>query len=177
MINRIRRIYKIIYVRKLINLGMKVGYNFQMEKGCQLDTPFAWLINIGDNVTLASKVYILAHDASTKKQMGYTKIGKVKIGDNVFVGAHSIILPNVSIGDNCIIGANSVVSKSVPDNSVIAGNPAKIICTLDEFIKKNKEKFNSGPVYDVSWTLRGNITKDKKDKMNRELEGKIGYID
>lgn len=59
----------------------------------------------------------------------YSK-GPVIIGDNVWVGAGSCILPNVTIGNNCIIGANSVVTKSFPDNCVIAGNPAKIIKQL-----------------------------------------------
>lgn len=177
MINRIRNIYKKIYIYKLIKLGMKLGKNFQMEKGCQLDTPFAWLIKIGNNVTLASKVYILAHDASTKKHIGYTKIGKVEIGDNVFIGAHSVILPNVTIGDNCIIGTNSVVTKNIPKNTVAAGNPAKVICKLEDFIIKNEKKLKDSPVYDVNWTLRGNITNEKKEKMINELEDKLGYID
>jgi maltose O-acetyltransferase len=57
--------------------------------------------------------------------LNYTKIGLVKIGDNVFIGAGSIILPNVKIGNNVIIGAGSIVTKDVPDNSLVAGNPAK----------------------------------------------------
>ena len=156
---------------------MKVGENFQMEKGCSLDTPFAWLIEIGTNVTLASRVYILAHDASTKKQLKYSKVGRVIIGDDVFIGAHSIILPNTRIGSNVVVGANSVVSNDIPDNSVFAGNPARYICSMDDYIKKNQEKFKSRPVYDVSWTKRGKITNDKKMKMIEELNDGLGYID
>ncbi len=76
MINRIRNLIKKIYVYKLIRLGLKVGKNFQIEKGCQIDTPFAWLISIGNNVTLASKVYILAHDASCKSMLDIPKLEK-----------------------------------------------------------------------------------------------------
>jgi len=157
MINRIRNFIKKIYIYKLIRLGLKIGKSFQIEKGCQIDTPFAWLISIGNNVTLASKVYILAHDASCKKHVGYTKIGKVNIGDNVFIGANSTILPNVSIGNN------SLVSKDVPENTVVAGNPAKIIDKLELFIDKNKERMKTTNLYDKSWTLRGRVTEEKKE--------------
>ena len=177
MISKLRNLYKAMYLKKLKKIGLIVGENFQMEKGCSIDTPFAWLIKIGDNVTLASRVYILAHDASTKKILNYSKVGRVNIGNNVFIGAHSIILPNVNIGDNCIIGANSVVSKDVKPNTVVAGNPAKEICSLEEFKIKNNKKLDKGPVYDVSWTLRGNITKDRKEKMKKDLKNNLGYID
>lgn len=177
MISKLRNLYKLIYIRKLKKIGLTIGENFQMEKGCNIDTPFAWLIKIGDNVTLASRVYILAHDASTKKILNYSKVGKVNIGNNVFIGAHSIILPNVDIGDNCIIGANSVVSKNVKANTVVAGNPAKEICTLEEFKAKNKERLDKSHVYDISWTLRGKITEVKKEKMKNDLKNNLGYID
>lgn len=68
------------------------------------------------------------------------KIGRIKIGDNCFIGSRSIILMNVIVGDNVIIGAGSVVSKDIPSNSVAAGIPAKVICTVDEYYAKNKAK-------------------------------------
>ena len=74
MINKIRKLKNQLYIAKMIKNGMTIGENFQMEKGCSLDAPFAWLISIGNNVTLASRVYILAHDASTKKFLNYSKI-------------------------------------------------------------------------------------------------------
>ena len=106
----------------------------------------------------------MAHDASTKKILNYTKIGKVIIGDNVFIGAHSIILPNVKIGDNAIIGANSVVTKDVERNTVVAGNPAIKICSVNEFKEKNKNKLDNSIIYDEEWTLTGGITKEKKKR-------------
>ena len=114
---------------KLIKMGMKVGKNFGRLNGVILDPSHCWLISIGDNVTMAPRVHILCHDASTKQFLGHTKIGRVNIGDNVFIGAESVILPNVTIGDNSIIGANSTVTHNIPDNVVAAGSPAKIICT------------------------------------------------
>ena len=81
-----------------------------------IDDSHAWLIEIGDNVTLAPRVHILAHDASTKLYLGYTKIGRVRIGNDVFIGHVTIILPGVTIGDNVVIGAGSVVKSDIPDN-------------------------------------------------------------
>lgn len=177
MISKVRNLYTNLYIKKLKKIGLTVGENFQMEKGCNIDTPFAWLIKIGDNVTLASRVYILAHDASTKKILNYSKIGKVTIGNNVFIGAHTVVLPNVIIGNNVVIGANSVITKDVKDNTVVAGNPAKEICTLEEFKKRNSKKMKKSPIYDASWTIRGNVTNEKKERMNIDLEEGLGYID
>ncbi|XZL94913.1 acyltransferase [Clostridium perfringens] len=114
-----------INLNKLKKEGLKVGKNFHAMEGVIIDPGHCWLITIGDNVTLAPRVHILAHDASTKKFIGYTRIAKVNIGDNVFIGANTVVLPGVNIGNNCIVGAGSVVTKNLDDNSIYAGNPAK----------------------------------------------------
>ena len=91
-----------------------------------IDGNYPYLISVGNNVTL-SHCSILAHDASTNMYLGKSKIGKVVIGNNVFVRYESVILPNVIIGNDVIIGARSVVTKNIPDNSIVGGIPAKII--------------------------------------------------
>lgn len=159
-----------------INRGLKVGKNFSMEPGCSLDYSHCWLIQIGDEVTLAPKVQILAHDASTKRALGYTKIGRVIIGSRIFIGAGAIILPNVKIGNDVIIGAGSVVTKDIPNGSIAAGNPAKMIGNTYEYIKKNQEEITKKPVYDESYTVGQNVSNDKKDAMINELMDGIGYI-
>jgi maltose O-acetyltransferase len=162
--------------KTLIKMGMRVGKNFQRQEGCNIDYSHCWLISIGDNVTLAPRVQILAHDASTKMYLNYTKIGLVEIGNNVFVGAGSIILPNVKIGNNVIIGAGTIVSTNIPDNSVAVGNPARIISNTDSYIRKHKKLMKTKPVYNDAWTLRNDIPPDKKDQMVKALKEKIGYI-
>lgn len=162
---------------KLISMGMKVGKNFGRLHGVILDPSHCWLIKIGDNVTMAPRVHILCHDASTKVHLGYTKIGKVTIGNNVFIGAESVVLPDVQIGSNVIIGANSTVTKNIPDNVVAAGNPAKIICSLDEYLGRHKKNMESAPVYGEDYTLRGALTEEKKQQMISELQHGIGYVD
>lgn len=162
---------------KLVKMGLKVGRNFKRLNGVILDPAHCWLITIGDNVTLAPRVHILAHDASTKEFLNYTKIGRVNIGNNVFIGAESVVLPNVTIGDNVVIGANSTVTKDIPSNSVYAGNPAKFMCTIEEYIDKNKSKMEDSPVYEEEYTLRANVDHAKKQKMYDELKNKMGFVD
>jgi Acetyltransferase (isoleucine patch superfamily) len=163
--------------RKLIKMGLTVGKNFNRKQGCIIDYSHCWLIKIGDNVGLAPRVHILAHDASTKSYLNYTKIGLVEIGNNVFIGAGSIILPNVKIGDNVVIGAGSVVSKDIPSNSLAAGNPAHVITSTTEYIEKHKEAMKESPVYDMRWTTQYNITNSQKDEMIRSLKNGIGYVE
>lgn len=130
----------------LIKRGLIVGRNFHRQQQVIIDPDHCHLIRIGNSVTLAPRVHILAHDASTKIFIGKTKVAPVKIGDSVFVGAGAIILPNVTIGDNVIIGAGSVVTSDIPSDSVAAGNPAKVICSLQEFLGKRRneaEKYGS----------------------------------
>lgn len=103
-------------------------------------------IFIGDNTQITAGVTILAHDYS------YSVLGNVYgelprqqrdtfIGRNVFIGMNSTILMGAEIGDNVIIGAGSVVTGRVPPNSVCAGNPAHVICSLERFLEKSRERF------------------------------------
>ena len=104
---------------------------------------YAKLIRIGNNVRLASHVLLVTHDGTHNvlnrylgKRTILEKVGCIEIGDNVFVGSNSTILYNVKIGSNVIIGAGSLVNKDIPDNSVAAGVPAKVICRFDDFLEK-----------------------------------------
>lgn len=164
-------------VESLKKSGLKVGKNFNPQLGFELDSSHCWLIEIGDNVTFGPHVQILAHDASTCHWIGYAKIGRVTIGNNCFIGAGSIVLPNVSIGDNVIIGAGSVVTHSIPSNTVAAGNPAKIVMSLNDFIGKHKSQLETAPVYDETFTLRKNISNELKEKQYSELNNGIGYVE
>jgi maltose O-acetyltransferase len=162
---------------KLISMGMQVGKNFKRLNGVILDPSHCWLIEIGDNVTMAPRVHILCHDASTKTFLNYTKIGRVTIGNNVFIGAESVVLPGVSIGDNVIIGANSTVTHDVPEGTVVAGTPAKVICSLEEYLNKERERMKTAPCYGEEYTLRKDVSMDKRMEQKAALKDKIGYID
>lgn len=161
---------------QLIKMGLKVGKNFYRLVGVIIDPAHCWLIEIGDDVTLAPRVHILAHDASTVHYLGYAKIGRVVIGDRVFIGAESVILPNVRIGDDVIVGANSIVTHDLEGGFVYAGNPARKICSIEEFIQKNKERMETSPCYGEAYTTRKNVDEEKKAQMNTELHDGWGFV-
>ena len=107
------------------------------------------LIYIGNNVRIASNVCFITHDVShnmlnnlpESKTGGYKyaeKKGKIIIGNNVFIGANTMLLYDVVIGNNVIIGAGSVVTKNIPDGSIAAGVPCKVIGKFDDFVEKRK---------------------------------------
>jgi len=103
------------------------------------------LITLHNNIVVTSNVTFVTHDVFhlglNHLDMGIFSYqsGCIEVMDNVFIGCNSTILPNLRIGPNAVIGAGSVVTKDVPKNTVVAGNPAKVIGTFDEFIKKRKE--------------------------------------
>lgn len=173
LVYRIRGEYTIERLKKM---GLVVGENFNPQLGFELDPSHCWLIEIGDNVTFGPHVQVLAHDASTCKYIGYARIGRVTIGNNVFIGANSVILPGVTIGDNVVVGAGSVVTKSIQSNLVCAGNPARPIQTIEEYTEKNIEAMRNSPIFDEEYTLRLSISDQKKDEMKKKLINKKGYV-
>ena len=126
---------------------------------------------------LASDVRILAHDASTGYTGAHTKIGRVTIGNNVFIGADSIVLCNTKIGDYVIVGAGSVVTSNLPSNGVYAGNPAKYICSFGEYKKKHMENADTHPCFiEHKWDEWSKATPEEWEKMRERLEDTFGYV-
>lgn len=162
----------------LIKLGLTVGKNFSRQEKTIIDQSHCWLITIGDDVTLAPRVHILAHDASTKNGLGYTRLGLVDIGNNVFIGASSVVLPGVQIGDNVVIGANSVVSSDIPANSVAVGSPARVIGQYDEYIARKKYEMGNVRCFGEEYTLKNKeFSEEKRREMKESMsEGRISYI-
>lgn len=134
------------YVKWLKQQGMKIGDRVKIfvPTKTTIDITRPWLIEIGDDVQITEGVTILTHgyDWSVLKGVYGEVIGSsggVKIGNNVFIGMKSTILKGVHIGNNVIIGANSLVNKDIPDNCVVAGNPARVVMTLDQYYEKRKK--------------------------------------
>lgn len=128
-----------IKIDQFVEQGGKCGKNFKFYCNPPGEPYF---VEIGDNVTIAFGVDLLTHDNSVIKcGLNATDyFGRIIIGDDCFIGAKSTILPGVTLGNRTIVGTGSVVTKSFPDgNVVIAGNPAKVICTVDEFAKRKKD--------------------------------------
>jgi len=135
------------YIKYIKNKGAKIGENCHIfcPKDTSIDTSNLYLLEIGNNVKITGPTTILMHDYSTcvinrlDKKI-YGKQRKVKIGNNIFLGWGCTILCGTEIGDNTIIGAGAVVSGKLEKNSVYAGNPAKKICTIEDYKKKVTEK-------------------------------------
>lgn len=135
------------YIKFLRKKGAKIGENCYIfcPKDTNIDTSNAYLLEIGNDVKITGPTTILMHDYSTcvinrlEKRI-YGKQRKVKIGNNIFLGWGCTILCGTEIGDNTIIGAGAVISGKLEGNAVYAGNPAKKICTIEEYREKILEK-------------------------------------
>jgi len=174
---RIRKYFlEEIWFEDYIRMGMRIGDHCSIQPGVIFDYSHCWLIKIGNNVTIAPQAYLLTHDASTKKTNNYTKVGSITIEDNVFIGARALIMPGVTIGKNSVVAAGSIVTKSIPEGSIAAGNPAKVISTTEKYIEKSNELMNSTKVYDRRYTLSGKISSLDKMKMYEELINEIGFV-
>lgn len=135
MTNILRKIYRLFFPRKIL---YKIG-NIQHHNS-HIDTLTPQLVEIGDNFVSAPGSIILSHDASLLQLYQAYRVEKTTIGDNVFIGANAVILPGITIGNDVIIGAGSVVTKNIPDKVVVAGNPAHIKCTVQEYYEKCLQK-------------------------------------
>lgn len=127
------------YLRKI---GMVIGEEcYIFSKDIETSEPF--LVTLGDHVTISTHVKFSTHDASAHFYDDSTSdiYGRITIGNNVFIGMGAIILPGVTIANHCIIGAGAVVAKSfLEEGSVIAGNPARVISTVEKLKLKNSDK-------------------------------------
>lgn len=174
IINKLRGVKPLDAVSFYRQRGVQIGDNVDIIES-YIDGCHGRLVSIGNNVTITG-ARILTHDASTKKFLGYSKIGFVKIGNNVFIGNGAIILPGTTIGNNVIIGAGAVVATDVPDNTVIAGNPAKILCSCDEYINRNKARLESDEAF-VSNKLFCERTEEEWEELKEGLSKKTYGFD
>lgn len=135
------------FVERLRQKGVTVGEGtyFFDPRSTRVDCQRPHMLSIGSNVKVTSGVIVLCHDYSRSVLVGAfgENVGEAavtSIGDNVFIGMNAIVLMGSHIGNDCIIGAGSVVSGSIPPRSVAAGNPARVICSIDDFYRKRKER-------------------------------------
>lgn len=133
------------FVEYLRKKGMLIGERTIIfnPKKTWIDETRPWLIEIGSDVQIPDNVTILTHGYDWSVLKGeYHQVlgssGKVKIGNNVFIGTGTTILKGATIGNNVVIGANTLINKDIPDNVVVAGNPVRVICSLEDFYQRRK---------------------------------------
>jgi maltose O-acetyltransferase len=165
-------------LERLVAQGLELGRDTYIARGVYLDPGHPWLISIGDETGFAPGVIVLAHDASMKRHMGYTRIARVEIGKRVFVGAGAIILPGSRVGDDAIVGAGAVVRGIVPPGSLIIGNPGKVATDVASAAQWNLQAAKRAPVWPHDgWTVQSGITAERK-RLQREAlaDGISGYL-
>lgn len=135
------------FIKYLREEGVAIGEkcHFGDPKTITIDLTRPYLVEIGNSVRMNNGFTLLTHDFTTSTlQNVYNDFipssGKVKIGNNVYFAQKCTILKGVTIGNNCIVGYGSLITKDIPDNSVVAGSPARVICNIEEYYKKRKEK-------------------------------------
>lgn len=145
--------YMVLYTRYLRKQGINIsGVPKFINPDVYFDSTDYSKITIGDNVTISREVMLLTHDYSITSALA--SIGEkiprcggeafflkdITIGKNCFIGARVSILPGTNIGDNVIIGACTVVKGQIPSNSIVVGNPFKIIGQTDKYATKHKNE-------------------------------------
>jgi maltose O-acetyltransferase len=133
-------------VGRLRAAGVRIGNRVILERGAWVDLEWGSLIEIGSNVVLAPASMVFAHDASMQMATGYTRVAPVSIGDRVFIGARTIVLPGVTIGADAVIAAGSIVTGDVPPDTIVAGVPARTIGTAREFRERYEKLVAEGLV-------------------------------
>ncbi len=144
--------YKKKYPKYLRDIGINISENYYSTKhgfiapSVVFDFNDYSLITIGDATTISSEVVFLTHDYSISKGLKLIDpslsgrfLRSISIGANSFIGMRTMLLPGTTIGNNVIVGAGSIVKGTFPDNVVIAGNPARIICSTEEWAKRHHE--------------------------------------
>lgn len=147
LFNRIKSFYW-LYIARPINYARHIGVT--VGKNCLIDTrgwsSEPYLITIGDNVQVTKGVFVHTHGgghALRKEIPDFDVFGKVVIESWSYIGAFSQIMPGVTIGEGAIVAAGSIVTKSVKPHTVVGGNPAQYICTVEDYKERNL-KYNVG---------------------------------
>ena len=163
------------YINGLKEKGLQLGSNVEIIDTFFFDPSHCFLISIGDNCTICPNVRLIAHDASTKKILGYTRIGKIAIKENCFIGDSALILPGVTIGPNSIVGAGAVVTKDVPPHTIAAGNPAKVLSSLDDYIEKIKAISKNKKIFSEEYFI-DELDETKRKEIIQSIGETIGFI-
>lgn len=161
---------------RLQQLGMHIGRNVWLPESTWIDTSHCFLISIGDDCGFGEGCLLLAHDAQMDEFLDAARIGRVVIRESCHIGARTIVLPGVEIGPRTIVGAGSVVTKSLPPETVCVGNPAKPVCTLDEYLERHRARLASLPTFPYErYDVRA-LTTDRRAELVAAVANGDAYV-
>lgn len=167
------------YIKYLKRLGIAIGENvhFRGPSSTRIDISRPALITIGNNIDINTNFQMLTHDwCSFVFRLKYADFinssGRIVLGNNIYIGTNVTILKGVKVGDNVIIGANSLVTRDIPSNSVAAGVPCKIICSIDEYYMKRKDE----GLKEAEEFVRLFVKRNKRAPLPKELSEEFIYF-
>jgi maltose O-acetyltransferase len=131
--------------QRLKQLGMHIGEGVNLPASTNIDVSHCFLISIGDWCGFGADCVILAHEGQFDEFLDAGRIGRVTIHPHSHIGTRTVILPGVEIGPRTIVGANSLVTRSLPPDTVCAGSPARVLCSLDEYLDRHREALRRRP--------------------------------
>ena len=161
---------------KLRTMGMHIGQGVNLPASTWIDTSSCFAISIGDWCGFGEQCLILAHDAQMDEFLDAGLVAKVTIYESCHFGSRTVILPGVEVGPRTIVGANSVVAKSLPPETVCAGIPAKVICSLDEYLARHQASLAVGPRFPWSEYNINDMTPERRQELLTALERGAVYI-
>ena len=162
--------------QKLRAMGMTIGKDVLLPASTWIDVSHCFLISIGDHCGFGDGCLILAHDAQMDEYLDAARIGRVVIHPSCHIGARSIILAGVELGPRTIVGAGSVVSRTLPPDTVCAGNPARVICTIDEYLDKHRQRMATLRQFPYDRYDIGVISAEGKAEMIAAVATQDAYI-
>jgi maltose O-acetyltransferase len=142
----------------------------------RVDTSHCFLIRIEDHCGFGEECLILAHDAQMDEFLDAARIGRVVFHESCHIGARSVILPGVELGPRTIVGAQSVVSRSLPPDTVCAGSPARVVCSLEEYLAKHREQIARGSTFQFDLYDDGVLTPERRAEIVAAVANADAYI-
>lgn len=178
LLGSLREYRKRRHLAHLVRRGLRIGRNVQIEGDCFFDPSHCFLISVGDDCVLAPGVRLIAHDASMFGFLGVTRIGRIEIRERCFIGDSVCVLPGVTIGPQAIVGAGSVVVRDIPPRSVAAGNPATVLCSLDEFLDRHRARSSASRRFPESRYALSVVTEaGKREMLDCLAAGRPAYME
>lgn len=168
---RLSRFHRMLQAR-----GMRLGRDVWLPASTWIDADHCYLISIGDHCGFGEQCMLLAHDAQMDEYLDAARLGQVRIHESCHIGARSVILPGVEIGPRTIVGANSVVSRSLPPDTVCAGNPATVRCSLDEYLARHRERLARVPVFPYEQYEIHALTPERRAELVAACENGHAYV-